>query len=64
MHYAFQVHFFNQNNFLPLQTLSEAMKVQAEATCQLSNAVDSIARSEERQTKLMTIIFKLLHKDT
>ena len=38
------------------------MKLQAEATCQLSNAVDRMARNEERQTKLMELIFKLLSK--
>ncbi|KMQ92276.1 hypothetical protein RF55_7761 [Lasius niger] len=47
-----------------MKTLSEAMKLQAEATCQLSNAVDRMARNEERQTKLIELIFKLLSKDT
>jgi len=39
------------------------MKLQAEATCQLSNAIDKIARNKERQTKLMEIIYKLLNKN-
>jgi len=40
------------------------MKLQAEAICQLSNAIDKIAKNEERQTKLMEIIYKLLSKNT
>lgn len=38
------------------------MKLQAEATCQLSNAIDKMANNEERQTKLMELIYELINK--
>lgn len=40
--------------------LAEAMKLQAEATLRMSNAIDKMANNEERQTKLLELIFKCL----
>lgn len=40
--------------------LAEAMKLQAEATLQISNAIERMAKNEERQTQLLEVIFKCI----
>lgn len=41
--------------------LAEAMKLQSEATLQMSNAIDRMARNEEHQTKLLELIYTHIH---
>jgi len=45
-----------------LQTLADAMKMQAEATIKISNAIDKMSRNNERHTQLLEMIFQLLKK--
>lgn len=44
-----------------LQLLAEAMKLQAEATIKIADAIDRMARTEERQTSLLELIHKQLN---
>ncbi|XP_070170469.1 uncharacterized protein [Polyergus mexicanus] len=39
-----------------MKMLAEAIKLQAEATLQISNAIDKMTKNEERQTKLLEFI--------
>lgn len=40
--------------------LAEAMKLQAEATLQISNVISRMAKNQERQTQLLEVIFKYI----
>ncbi|XP_071582261.1 uncharacterized protein [Temnothorax nylanderi] len=43
-----------------MKMLAEAMKLQADATLQISSAIDKMARNEDRQTQILEIIYKCL----
>lgn len=43
--------------------LAETMKLQAEAILQVGNAVDRMAKNEERQTQLLEIILKCIQDE-
>jgi len=45
-----------------LQILADAIKIQAEATIKISDAIDRMSRNNERQTQLLKMIFQLLKK--
>lgn len=40
--------------------LAESMQLQATATIQISNAIDMMAKNEERQNRILELIYKYL----
>lgn len=45
-----------------LQMLAEAVKLQAEATLKISDAIERMAKNEERQTTILEYICKTIKK--
>lgn len=47
-----------------MQLLTEAMKLLAEATLKMSEAIDKMARNEERQIQLLELIHTQININT